>query len=115
MARRLTTNNQINAFINKVTAEANHHASGVAQIILPLSQAVRARLNLAQDRVEVYERLGQMARTCWVTLGGKRYVFSYNYSTIKIDLRDGSLQGPLVFQFDNRTTLASIRRVVASL
>jgi len=115
MARRLTTNNQINTFINRVIGEANHHAPGVAQVILPLSQAVRARLNLAQDRVEVYERLGQMARTCWVTLGGKKYAFSYNYKAKKIDLRNRSIQGSLIYQFDNQTTAPSIRRVVAGL
>ncbi len=115
MARQLTTNRQIDAFINKVIVEANHHSPGVAQIIMPLSQAVRGRLNLAQDRVEVYERLGQLARTCWVTLGGKRYAFSYNYDDKKIDVRDRSIQGTLIFQFDNQTTAASIRRVVASL
>ena len=115
MARRLTTNNQIDVFINKVIGKANHHAPGVAQIILPLSQVVRARLNLAQDRVEVYERLGQMARTCWVTLGGNKYVFSYNHHDKKINLRDRSIQGPLIYQFDNQTTASDIRRVVGSL
>ena len=115
MARRLTTNSQIDAFINRIIGEANHHSPRVAQVIFPLSQAVRARLNLAQDRVEVYERLGQLARTCWVTLGGRRYAFSYNYDDKKIDVRERSIQGLLIFQFDNQTTAASIRRVVASL
>ena len=58
MARRLTTNRQIDAFIRKVIGDANHHAPSVSQVIMPLSQAVRAILNLAQDRVEVIERLG---------------------------------------------------------
>ena len=115
MARRLTTNNQIDAFINKVIGDADHHAPEVAQIILPLSQAVRARLNLAQDRVEVYERLGQMGRACWVTLGGTRYAFSYKYGDEMIYLRAGSLKGSLIFQFDNQTTVPTIRRVVAGL
>ena len=55
MARRLNTDRQIDKFITKVIGEANHHASGVAQVIMPLSQAIRARLNLTQDKVEVYE------------------------------------------------------------
>ena len=63
MLRRLTTNNQIDAFINDVIGEANHHSPGVAQIIFRLSQAVQAKLNMTQGRVEIYERLGQMART----------------------------------------------------
>lgn len=115
MARRLRTNNQIDAFISRIINEANHHSPEVAQIILPLSQAVRAKLILAQDRVEIYERLGRLARTCWVTLGGNRYAFSYNYNSQKIDLRARSIQGPLIAQFDNRTTALRIQRVVTSL
>ncbi len=115
MARRLTTNRQIDGFISKVIGEANHHAPGVAQIILPLSQAVRDRLNLAQDRIEIYERMGQMARTCWITLSGKRYAFSYNYDDQKIELRDKSIQGAIIHQFDSQSTAAAIRRVVNSM
>lgn len=56
MARHLRTNIEIDNFITKVIAEATHHALNVAAIIMPLSSAVRARLNLAVDKVEVYER-----------------------------------------------------------
>lgn len=115
MARRLTTNSQIDSFIQKILDEAQHHAPGVTQVVMPLSQALRARLNLAQDRVEVYERLGQMARTCWVTISGRRYAFSYNYNDEKIDLRDRSVQGPVRHQFDNQTSLSTIQNVIANL
>ena len=115
MARRLTTNRQIDAFIRKVIGDANHHAPSVSQVIMPLSQAVRAILNLAQDRVEVIERLGNLGRTCWVTLGGKRYLFSYNHDDEKIDLRDRTTQGRVIFQFDNQSTAAVIRREVGRM
>lgn len=115
MARRLTTNKQIDAFIHRIIGEANHHSPEVAQIIMPLSQEVRTRLNLAQDRVEIYERLGQMARTCWITLGGNKYVFSYNYVDKKIDLRSRSIQGTLIFQFDNQSTASEVHREVGKM
>lgn len=115
MARSLTTDIEIDAFIDKVINEAAHHAPAVELIIFPLSQAVRSKLNLAQDRVDIYERLGQMARTCWVVISGKRYVFSYNYDDQKIDLRDRSIQGAVIFQFDNQTSQATLQQVVGNL
>ena len=118
MARQLTTDPQIDAFIQKVIVEAGHHAVAVQQVIFPLSQAVRSRLTLGIDKVEVYEKNGQIARTCWVTFAGppwRRWAFSYNYKQQKIDLRRHSVQGPTVFQFDNTTSAAAIATQVALL
>ena len=115
MARRLHTNVEIDNFISRVIAEAAHHAGNVQSVIQPLSDEVRLRINLARDKVEVYERNGNLARTCWVTIQGKRYVFSYNYQSQCIDLRDHSLQGAVRYQFDNSTLLSDIQREAASL
>jgi hypothetical protein len=115
MARQLKTNVEIDDFITKVIREANHHAPNVAAVITPLSNAVRARLNLALDKVEVYERKGQLARTCWVTIGKRRYVFTYNYGSGQIDLKPGSLQGVTRSSFHNSTPAATITREAALL
>ncbi|WP_199556337.1 hypothetical protein [Sandaracinobacteroides hominis] len=115
MARRLTTNSQIDAFIQKVTADALHHAQGVAGIIGPFEQAVRACLNLAIDTVKVMERNGVLGRTCWIVIGGNRWAFSYSHQSRAIELRLGSTQGPVRFRFDNSTTPASLAEQVACL
>jgi hypothetical protein len=112
MARRLRNDAQIDNFINAVRRAAEHHAPDVAAIIEPLSDAVRERLDLSEDRIEVYERNGRLARTCWVTISSRRYAFSYNYDDGMIDLRDGSIQGTILFQFNNDTTAAQIRAQV---
>ncbi|UWP90193.1 hypothetical protein [Aliiroseovarius crassostreae] len=115
MARKLTTNQEIDAFIAKVITEANHHGGNVEHVIQPLSDEVRKRLNLAVDTVSVYERNGNLARTCWVTIQGSRYAFSYNYDSKKIELRDRSIQGTKIFDFENATSLADIQREVGKL
>jgi hypothetical protein len=115
MARRLKTDADIDAFVAKVISEAEHHASDVDEVIQPLSDEVRKRLNLALDKVAVYERKGELARTCWVTIQGQRYVFSYNYAAKTIDLRDSSTQGPHRFSFDNATTPATISTEIGKL
>ncbi len=115
MARRLRTNPQIDSFIQAVLGQAMHHGGNVAHVILPLSNAVRARLNLQVDRVDVYERNGNLARTCWVTVNGNRYAFSYGYGASVIELRQGSIQGPVIFQFDNSTSAGAIAQQAAAL
>ena len=115
MARRLTTNAQIDGFIATVITAAQHHASNVETVIQPLSDEVRRRLNLAVDKVEVYQRLGHIARTCWVTIGGVRYAFSYDYPSKKIEMRERSLQGRVLANFDNGTSLQRIARIVARM
>ncbi|GGO58325.1 hypothetical protein SAMN05444398_11287 [Roseovarius pacificus] len=115
MARNLSTDADIDAYIAKVIQEAHHHAQWVAQIIQPLSDEVRNKLNLSPDTVEVYERNGNLARTCWVTLSGNRYVFTYDYGGRKIDLKERTLRGRLIHSFDNNTPTATIAAVVAQL
>lgn len=114
MARNLRTKAQIDKYIDQVIEAAKHHAAGVKNVIQPLSDEVRKNLQLGPDKIEVYERNGKIARTCWVTLNGKRNVFTYNYNTEKIDLKAGGLQGHTIHSFDNSTTLGTIKRIIAS-
>lgn len=115
MARRLSTNFEIDDFIANIFKEAKHHAPNVKSVIQPLSDQVRRRLNMAVDVVAVYERNGKLARTCWVTLNGKRYVFSYNYSKKQIVMRRGTLRGYILFEFDHATSIAQIQSAVATM
>ncbi len=115
MARQLTTNPQIDKFIAQVICQATHHAPHVVSAISLLEVEVRKRLVLGVDKIEVYERNGVLARTCWVTLGGNRYVFTYNYTTHKIDLKDKSLQGALIYSFTNATTIGAVQTQIRKL
>ncbi|WP_080425345.1 hypothetical protein [Burkholderia ubonensis] len=114
MARNLRTNAYIDKYIDQVIEAANHHAPRVKNVIQPLSDEVRRNLRLGTDKIEVYERNGKIARTCWVTINGKRKVFTYNYDTGEIDLKAGSLQGQTIHSFDNDSTLGAIGRIIAS-
>lgn len=113
MARRLRSDNEIDVYVARVIAQANHHATNVNQIVLPLSQSVRTRINLTMDKVEVFERMGHLGRACWITIGRFRWVFSYNYTTAQIELRENSTQGFIMDVFDNGTTQAQIDMTVS--
>lgn len=115
MATRLTSNSQINSYVATVLQAARHHAPHVAVVIPKLAKEVKAILNWNTDKVEIYTRKGNMARTCWVTIRGRRYVFSYNYRTGRIDLRRKSLRGTVVRSFDNRTSPLVVASTVRGL
>jgi hypothetical protein len=115
MPRVLSTEIEIDEFVRKVISEAEHHGGRVAHVIEPLSIAVRARLINGVDKVEVFERKGRLARTCWVTISKKRYAFSYDYEREKIQLKKGSTQGPVIQLFDNDTHQSVIDLVIARM
>lgn len=108
MARQLETDEEIDKFIMDIRRAAEHHGPNVHSIIQLLSDEVRERLDLKRDTVEVYERNGKLARTCWITIGGKRYVFSYNYNREQIEIKKRSIRGAVIFSVDNATPRAKI-------
>ena len=115
MARLLTTRRIINFFIVKVIQDANHHAGNVEYIIQPLANAILNRMNFPTDTLEVWDRNGNIGRTCWVTINGNRYALSYDYNKQVINLRHRSIQGNIIFSFDNNTSPQVIRRIVGGL
>jgi len=115
VARKLISIQEIKDFVIKVTGEASHHASEVESIIADLEYEVLRKINLATDTFTVYERNGQLARTCWVVFSGRRYAFSYNYQNKKIELRKWSIQGVPLKAFDNSTPTSEVHKAIASL
>ncbi len=115
MTYRLTTNDDLDAFVMEAAAQAQHHARQVAEIIPPLAKAIRLRLDLAVDKVEAYQTHGRQAKSCWITLNGKRYVITYNERKRAIEIRPNSLLGAARFTFDNRTAVAFLNKQIAKL
>ena len=115
MARKLSNDQEIDDYLEEVQKAADHHGEFVNTVVSPLSKAVRARLNLAADEIKVYERLGKIARTCWITIDKKRYVFTYDYDNKKIKLLEGTLRGKTRAVFDNSTPQSFIINVVKSM
>jgi len=115
MAKALTTNKEIDDFIIKVIREARRHAKNVADIINPLSSAVIAKVNISIDKIEVFERNGKLARTCWVPINGNGYVFSYDYNMKKIQMKENNTRGRVRAQFDNTTQKDLIDSSAAAL
>ncbi len=112
---RLTTTDELDAFVMEAVAQAQHHARQVAEIIPPLAKAIRLRLDLAVDKVEAYQTHGRQAKSCWITLKGKRYVITYNERKRAIEIRPNSILGAARCTFDNQTAVPSLNKQIAKL
>ena len=113
MAQSLKTNKDVDRYIKIVKVMAAHHAQHVLGMIDHLQIAVRARLQLGIDDISVYSRKENISRTCWVTMNGNRKVFVWNRKTKTIDLRDGSLQGGILYSFDHTTPRSEIVKAIS--
>lgn len=111
MATTLKLPHDIDDFIAKVRTEAKHHAPQVDKAVKWLANAVRARTDFLE--VSVLTRNGKLARTCWVTLSGKRYAFSYNYKIGKIDIRANSTRGKTLHSTESADGQSNVKKLAA--
>ncbi|WP_151087867.1 hypothetical protein [Hymenobacter baengnokdamensis] len=114
MALTVTDVEQLRDYLCGVMARADHHAGNVKEIALALVGGILWRKDDGES-IQVMTRDGQAKNVLWVTMGGRRYAFVYNHSTGEIDMRNGTLQGPLVHAFSNATPLATLQQIFQNL
>ena len=91
---------------------ADHHAGNVNEVCLAIAGALIWRKN---GDIQVYEREGNMANALWVNIGEKRYAVSYKHETRKIEVRENSMRGDVLREFDNDDSAADVREFFAVL
>lgn len=93
-------------YFNGVQTRADHHAKSVEQVALTLMGAV---LWKATDVIEVRESRSKTdvndraANILWFRSNGKRYAMMYNHKTGKIEMRNRTMRGETLYEFDNST------------
>ncbi len=97
-----------------VMGRADHHAHRVNEIALALVGAIVWRKDATAIKV-MAARNGGTANVLWISIGGKRYAFSYNHDAGTIEMRDKSVQGDVLASFDNSTPIAEVRRIFSLL
>jgi hypothetical protein len=110
MAKKINSNKELDEYIQNIQKEADCHAPKVKEIIRPLSSYIRKEIDHKNNFIEVYEREGNIARACWITLNKRRLFFKYNYETQEIFMKNRSQQGNLITQFDNSDDDQSIKQ-----
>ncbi|MGJ7570861.1 hypothetical protein ACSFBX_10025 [Variovorax sp. RB2P76] len=102
MAKTITEVEVLGQFIEGVMQRAEHHANNVDEVVLPLAGAILWRKDMGQE-------IKVLTNVLWVHLNKTRYAFSYVHSTGEIEMREGSIQGPVKCAFTNAMTAAKVK------
>ena len=100
-------------YIKGVMARADHHAGNVNEIALALVGAIVWKKDISS--IKVMEREGETKNVLWVNINKKKYAFVYNHDTGKIDMREKTIQGSNLYEFDNSTSLSSLKNIFNAL
>jgi hypothetical protein len=94
-------------YLQGVVGRADHHASAVNSIVLPLLGAVVLYKDHGSE-IEVRTYDGSPANMLWCRIGGNRYAFLYNHDTGQVDMRDRTGRGRDVAHFHNQMSLLEV-------
>lgn len=112
MAVAIETTEILKEYFDGVLARADHHAKEVEQVALALMGAVIWR---SSDEIQVREVKDGYGNMLWFRTNGNRYALSYNHGTRKIEMRDRTQRGDVLYEFDNSTPNERILTIFRAL
>ncbi|RFM34468.1 MULTISPECIES: hypothetical protein [Chitinophaga] len=96
----------LRTYLSGVLDRANHHAQNVNEIALAIAGGIIWRTT---DNIRVMSREGEMKNILWLQVGDRTLCFAYNHDTRNIEVREGSIQGAVVINFNNVTPLTDVK------
>jgi integron cassette protein len=114
MPARVADVETLQTYIRGVMDRAAHHAGNVDDVCLTLAGALVWRKDPGTD-LQVMAYAGDMKNVLWVYIGAQRYALSYNHQTGAIEIRAGSVQGPILASFTNGSTAATVKSFFVTL
>ncbi|WP_114911437.1 hypothetical protein [Acidibrevibacterium fodinaquatile] len=96
----------LHTYAKGVMERADHHAGQVKGIALALLGGIIWRGEPNSIRTRPF--LGRPANMLWVTIAGKTYAFAYNHETQKIEIRDRTQTGRVLYAVDDTNSVADI-------
>lgn len=104
---------QLHEYALGVMERADHHAGKVKGAALALLGGIIWRAD--PDSIRIRQYAGNPANMLWVKIAGKDYAFRYEHGTQRIEIRDGSQNGPVLQCFDDTTRVADIEAAFRAL
>ncbi|MGJ4881517.1 hypothetical protein [Bradyrhizobium sp. SZCCHNPS1003] len=107
MSIKLNIDSTTKKYTDGVVGRIEHHAKEVEAAFAAIMGFVlvysdSGSMAVREGRVQEIGNMG------WAEFGGRRVAFRYEHATRKIEVRDGSVQGPMLADFDNNTELTAL-------
>ncbi len=108
MSIKIDSIEKLREYFKEVVKRGDHHGQPVKEILFPLVGFILAYSD-ADSEIWVKEYTSEAKNTLWVYINQKRYAFSYDHKTYKIDVREGGIQGKDIFEINNNTTYEELK------
>lgn len=105
--------NALNEYLNGVMNRANHHATNVNEVALTIAGAIVWRAT--EDMTVRSNNSRGTGNMLWFFVKDKRYVLSYNQQSQTIDLLERSIEGTVLYSFDNSWSAIDVKNIFAKL
>ena len=94
-------------YLSGVLDRADHHAHDVNEIVLAVAGGIIWK---ATGDICVRQQEGEMKNVLWLRVDQERTLcFAYNHNSGNIEVRDGTVQGEVIIEFNNSTPLSDIK------
>lgn len=113
MAISATDVHTLHTYAEGVMNCADHHAGQVKAVALTLLGGIIWRADTGSIEIKQYD--GGLANVLWLTVNGRRFALAYNHQTEKIEIRDRTQSGSMIYEFDNATPVKDIEAVFRGL
>ena len=104
---------QLNEYAAGVMDRADHHAGAVKGSALTVLGGIIWRADA--DTIRIRQYAGHPANMLWAKFNGREYAFRYEHSTVQIEIRDGSQNGPILHTIDDSMAVADIHAILKAL
>jgi hypothetical protein len=103
----------LHRYAQGVMDRAEHHAGHVKAIALALLGGIVWRAD--PNSISIRQHAGNLANVLWLRIGGRPYAFSYNHKAGKIEIRNRTVRGSILYAFDDQTPVAIVESAFRSL
>jgi hypothetical protein len=99
-------------YISGVVDRADHHANNVNEIALAIAGGIVWRTT---DDIKVMSRQGEMKNVLWLQVDNRTLCFAYNHNLQMIEVREGTIQGPVLASFNNASPVGTVKAFFENL